>query len=48
MAARTDRFVGFDDRALFIDQITNAFRESGFGVVTRVVRQANRALGVAE
>lgn len=48
MTARTDRFIGFDDRALFIDQVTDAFCESGFGVVTRAVREANCSCSIAE
>jgi hypothetical protein len=48
MTARADRLVGFDDSALFIDQVTDTFRESGLGIVTRAVREADRAIGVAE
>jgi hypothetical protein len=48
MAARADRLVGFDDSALLIDQVTDTFRESGLGIVTRAVSEADRAIGVAE
>lgn len=48
MAARADRLVGFDDSALLIDQVTDTFRESGLGIVTRAVSEADRAIGVTE
>jgi hypothetical protein len=48
MAARADRLVGFDDSALLVDQVTDTLRESGLGIVTRAVSEADRAIGVAE
>ena len=48
MATRADRFIGFDDCALFVNQITDAFCESGLGIVTRAIGEANRAIGVTK
>ncbi len=48
MTTRAHRVVGFQNVALFVDQIANAFGESGFGIVTGTVGQTQRAVGIAE
>jgi hypothetical protein len=48
MTPRADRFVGFQNVALFVDQITDAFGKAGFSIVTRAVGKANRAVSIAQ
>jgi len=48
MAARGDRIVGFEDLALFVDEVTDALGIAGLRVVTGAVGKAQGPAGIAQ
>ena len=48
MAARIDGIIRFGDVPLFINEVTDAARVAGFGVIAGAIGEAEAPLGVAQ
>jgi hypothetical protein len=48
MVPRVDCIIGFEDLTLFIDEVTDAPRIPGFGVVTRTIGETYSSGSIAE
>lgn len=48
MTPRADGVVGFENRALFVNKVTDTLGESSFHVVTRTVGETHCAVSIAE